>query len=184
MDFNFQRDCKGIISIICGSEISKDTEQKAVEIGRLLAKNGYAISCGGLSGGMEAVCKGAKEENGLTIGIIPYKNKHAANKYVDIAIPVPFSQARNLIVVLSGDVVVAIGGKAGTLSEMAFAWIYQKPLIALIGVGGWSSELAGKRIDDRRNDIIHQAKTPQEVIKIVNSVIGQKSNASPLESEF
>ena len=125
MDFDFQKECKGIISIICGSEINKDTEQKAVEIGRLLAKNNYAIACGGLFGAMEAVCKGAKEEHGLTIGIIPYKNKNAANKYVDIAIPVPFSQARNLIVVLSGDIVVAVGGKAGTLSEMAFAWIYQ-----------------------------------------------------------
>ncbi|MBY8983154.1 MAG: TIGR00725 family protein [Candidatus Lokiarchaeota archaeon] len=164
MKFNFKKDCKGIISIICGSEIDKDTEEKAIEIGRLIAQNNYAISCGGLFGAMEAVCKGAKEEDGLTIGIIPYKEKSPANKYIDIVIPVPFSQARNLIVVLSGDICVAIGGKAGTLSEMCFAWIYGKPIIALSGVDGWSSKMAGQKLDDRRPDLIHNAKTPQEVI--------------------
>ncbi len=164
IDFNFKRDCKGIVSIICGSEIDKRTEEIAIEVGRLLAKNGYAISCGGLFGAMEAVCKGAKQENGLTIGIIPYKEKSAANKYIDIAIPVPFSQARNLIVVLSGDISVAIGGKAGTLSEICFAWIYGKPIIALSGVEGWSSKIAGQKLDDRRSDQIYNAITPQEVI--------------------
>jgi len=177
MNFDFKRDCKGTVSVICGSEIDKDTEEKAIEIGRLLAKNNFAVSCGGLFGGMEAICKGAKQENGLTIGIIPYKTKNAANDYVDIAIPVPFSQARNLIVVLSGDAVVAIGGKAGTLSEICFAWIYQKPVIALSSVPGWSSKMADKKIDDRRDDQIYGAKTPEEVIEILNKIflkIGEK----------
>ncbi|MBY9007369.1 MAG: TIGR00725 family protein [Candidatus Lokiarchaeota archaeon] len=167
MNFNFKNECKGIISIICGSEINQDTEEKAIEIGRLLAKNNYAISCGGLFGAMEAVCKGAKEENGLTIGIIPYKKKSSANQYIDIVIPVPFSQARNLVVVLSGDMCVAIGGKAGTLSELCFAWIYGKPIIALSSVDGWSSKIAGQKLDDRRPDLVHNAKTPQEVIQII-----------------
>jgi hypothetical protein len=170
MNFDFKKDYKGIVSVICGSEIDKNTEEKAITIGRLLAKNKYAISCGGLFGGMEAVCKGAKQENGLTIGIIPYKEKKAANDYVDIAIPVPFSQARNLIVVLSGDAVVAIGGKAGTLSEMFFAWIYQKPIVALASVPGWSSKMANEKIDDRRRDKIYGAKTPEEVIEILNTI--------------
>lgn len=161
---------KGVVSVICGSEIDVDTEEKAIEIGRLLAKNDYTISCGGLFGAMEAVCKGAKQENGLTIGIIPYKDKSAANDYIDIAIPVPFSQGRNLIVVLSGDAVIAIGGKAGTLSEMCFAWIYQKPIIALSSVPGWSSKMANKKIDDRRADQIYGAETPEEVITILNKI--------------
>ena len=130
MGFDFKTDFKGIISVIGASEIDKETEEKTIEIGRLLAKNNYAVSCGGLTGVMEAVCKGAKEENGLTIGIIPYKDKSAANKYVDIAIPVPFSQARNIVVVLSGDACVAIAGKAGTLSEICFSWIYGKPPVS------------------------------------------------------
>ena len=175
MGFNFKDDYKGVVSVICGSEIDKDTKEKTIEIGRLLAKNKYAVACGGLFGAMEAVCKGAKEENGLTIGIIPYKEKSQANKYVDIAIPVPFSQARNIVVVLSGDAVIAISGKAGTLSEMCFAWIYGKPLIALTGVGGWSSELAGKQIDDRRTDCIYEAKTPQEVIEKLEIALNSKN---------
>jgi len=174
MDFNFKRDCKGIISVICGSQIDKDTEKKAIEIGRLLAKNNYAIACGGLSGGMEAVCKGAKQENGLTIGIIPNKNKYTANDYVDIAIPVPFSQGRNLVVVLSGDAVIAISGKAGTLSELCFAWIYKKPIIALSSVPGWSSKMADQKIDNRRADKIYGAKTPEEVISLLNNLLSEK----------
>jgi len=171
MNFNFKKDCNGVISVICGSEIDKETEIKAIEIGRLLAKNNYAVSCGGLSGAMEAVCKGAKEENGLTIGIIPYKEKSAANKYVDIAIPVPFSQARNIVVVLSGDACVAIGGKAGTLSEMCFAWIYGKPIVALSSAEGWSSELANRKIDDRRSDMIYGAETPEEVVDKIKELL-------------
>ncbi len=179
MKFDFKKECKGIISIICGSEIDKDTEEKAIEIGRLLAKNNYVISCGGLFGAMEAVCKGAKEEGGLTIGIIPHKEKSTANKYIDIAIPVPFSQARNIVVVLSGDICVAIGGKAGTLSEMCFAWIYGKPLIALSSVDGWSSKLANQKIDDRRPDLIYSAKNPQEVLNIILE-LSKKNNFKDL----
>ncbi|MFX1273430.1 MAG: TIGR00725 family protein [Promethearchaeota archaeon] len=171
MNFEFKSQFRGIISVIGASEIDKETENKTIEIGRLLAKNNYIVSCGGLTGVMEAVCKGAKEENGLTIGIIPYKDKSAANQYVDIAIPVPFSQARNIVVVLSGDACVAIAGKAGTLSEICFSWIYGKPLIALTDVEGWSSKIAGQKLDDRREDTIHAAKTPREVIEIINKVL-------------
>jgi uncharacterized protein (TIGR00725 family) len=184
--YDFKKQYKGIVSVIGASEIDKATEELTIKIGRLLASNKYIISCGGLSGVMEAVCKGAKEENGLTIGIIPYKNKSVANKYIDIAIPVPFSQARNVVVVLSGDVCVAIGGKAGTLSELALAWIYEKPIIALSSVEGWSSKLAGEKIDDRRPDIINIARTPEEVIKIVNEIMGKNldMNTSQINKEF
>ena len=176
MNFDFKKEFKGIISIIGASEIDKETEEKAFELGRLLAKNKYIVSCGGLTGVMEAVCKGAKEEKGLTIGIIPYREKSAANKYVDIAIPVPFSQARNIVVVLSGEVIVAIGGKAGTLSELCFSWIYGKPIIALSNVEGWSSQLAGKKIDDRRDDMIYPASTPKDVMIKLNDILQDKNN--------
>ena len=177
--FNFKQDYKGVVSIIGGYDSDPDTLKKAEEIGSLLAKNGYAISCGGLAGVMEAVCKGAKKEGGLTIGIIPYKEKNPANPYVDIVIPVPFSQARNIVVVLSGDVVVAISGKAGTLSELCFSWIYGKPIVALSSVEGWSSKLAGEKIDDRREDVIYPAQTPQEVLKHVNEIFNSGTKINP-----
>jgi len=174
MSSEFKKKYKGIISVIGASEIDKDIEEKAFQIGKLIAKNNYAVSCGGLSGVMEAVCRGAKEENGLTIGIIPYKEKSAANKYVDIAIPVPFSQARNIVVVLSGDACIAIAGKAGTLSEISFAWIYGKPIVALTSVEGWSSKIAGEQLDDRRTDKIYGAETPQEVVDKVIELLNSK----------
>ena len=136
-EFNFKDNFKGIISIIGASEIDSKTKKTTIELGRLLAQNQYAIACGGLSGVMESICKGVKEEGGLTIGIIPFTEKSAANRFVDIVIPVPFSQARNIVVILTGDICVAIGGKAGTLSEICFAWIYQKPIIAMSNIEGW-----------------------------------------------
>ncbi|MFO8017699.1 MAG: TIGR00725 family protein [Promethearchaeia archaeon] len=161
---------KGTVAVIGASFIDKKTEKKAIKVGRLLAENGYIVSCGGLGGVMEAVCKGAKQADGTTIGIIPQKNKSAANPYVDIAIPVPFSHARNLVVVLSGDVIVAISGKAGTLSEIAFAWIYNKKIVAFTGIEGWADKMANTQVDDRRSDIVYGAKTPKLVIQKVNEL--------------
>ncbi|GAG83514.1 unnamed protein product, partial [marine sediment metagenome] len=161
----------GIVSVIGASEINKEIERKSIEIGKLIAKNHYAIACGGLSGVMEAVCKGAKEENGLTIGIIPDVNKSMANDFVDLVIPCPFSQARNIVVVLTGDVCLAISGKAGTLSEICFAWIYQKPIVALSSVEGWSSKIANQKLDDRRSDMIYGVESPQEAIKKINELV-------------
>ncbi len=171
MIFDFKKEFKGVISVIGASEIDKDTEKKTFEIGKLLAQNKFIVACGGLSGVMEAVCKGVKEENGLTIGIIPYEAKSGANKYVDIVIPCPFSQARNIVVVLSGDACLAISGKAGTLSEICFAWIYQKPIVALSSVKGWSSKIANQKLDDRRFDMIYGVKTPQEAISKLKELL-------------
>ncbi len=170
MNVDIKSKFKGVISVIGASEIDKKIEELTFEIGRLLAKNRFIIACGGLSGVMEAVCRGAKEENGLTIGIIPHTKKIMANKYVDIVIPCPFSQARNIVVVLSGDACLAISGKAGTLSEICFAWIYQKPIIALSSVKGWSSKIANQKLDNRREDIIYGVETPQDAIDKLNEL--------------
>lgn len=170
MNFDFQNEYKAIISVIGASEINAEIEQKALELGSLLAKNNYIVSCGGLTGVMEAVCKGAKQEGGLTIGITPFEKKGMANQYVDIEIPVPFSQARNIIVVLSGDACVAVSGKAGTLSELCFAWIYNKPIIALTGIEGWSSKVANQRLDNRRKDTIIGFDNPQEIVNKLNEI--------------
>ena len=170
MEFNITDKFKATISVIGASEIDKGIEDTTIEIGRLLAKNNYIVACGGLTGVMEAICKGAKEEGGLTIGIIPQPIKSMANKYVDIVIPCPFSQARNIVVVLTGDICLAISGKAGTLSEISFAWIYNKPIVALSSVQGWSSKIANQKIDDRRKDKIHGVKTPEEAIDKFNEL--------------
>ena len=174
MYLNYKEEIQGVVSVLGASEINKEIESKTIEIGKLIAKNNFAIACGGLSGVMEAVCKGAKKENGFTIGIIPFADKSKANKYIDLVIPVPFSQARNIVVVLTGNVCLAISGKAGTLSEICFAWIYNKPIVAFSSVKGWSSKIANKQLDDRRQDRIYGAETPQEAIDKIKELMNRK----------
>jgi uncharacterized protein (TIGR00725 family) len=162
---------KGIISVIGSNEVDSETAEKARKIGQLIAKNNYILACGGMRGVMEAACKGCKEENGLTIGILPSGRKSDSNPYVDIKIPTALGQARNTIVTLTGDGVIAIAGNAGTLSEICFAWIYNKPIVVLTGVEGWSSKMADKKIDYRRKDKIHKANTPEEAVKKIIELI-------------
>ncbi len=170
MSFNY----RGIISVIGSSEIDLKTAEKARKIGRLIAKNGFALACGGMGGVMEAACKGCKEEDGLTIGILPTKNKFDANPYVDIKIPTALGQARNTIVTLTGDGVIAVGGNAGTLSEICFAWIYDKPICVLTGVEGWSAKMANQKLDHRRKDRIHEANTPEEAVQTIIDLINSR----------
>jgi uncharacterized protein (TIGR00725 family) len=101
------------------------------QLGGLLAGAGYAIICGGLGGVMEAVCRGASEKNGLTIGILPGDNARDANPYVQIVIPSGMGSGRNLLIIRSSDAVIAVNGGYGTLSEIAFALQLEKPLIGL-----------------------------------------------------
>jgi len=114
----------------CDNEISKISEQ----MGGLLAKSGYTIICGGLGGVMEAACKGARANNGTTIGILPGDNPNDANPFVDIAVATGMGVSRNLIIIRSARAVIAISGGFGTLSELAFALQLDKPVI---GLGSW-----------------------------------------------
>lgn len=135
---------KKIISI-CGSDLDDEKLSDyalnvAEQVGRIAAKLGFVLLCGGRGGIMEAACKGAKEEHGITIGILPY-SKEEANKYIDIAIPTTIGNIRNFLVANSGDVVIAIGGRWGTLNEISFSMIYNKPLILIKGTGGCVDEI-------------------------------------------
>lgn len=123
-----------IIGVIGGHTCTKGVEQIAHELGRNLAKVEYKIVCGGLGGVMKAVCKGAKEENGVTMGIIPSYDKKDANEYVDIIIPTGLGYARNVLVAQTADIIVALPGEYGTLSEIAYCLQFKKPVISL---GSW-----------------------------------------------
>ncbi len=117
---------------VIGSSAAKPEEEEykiAYELGKEIAKRGLVVVCGGRSGVMEAVCKGAKEAKGLTVGILPSYEGEEANPYVDIKIRTGMNWNRNPLVVASGDVVIAIGGNWGTLSEIAYALILGKPII-------------------------------------------------------
>ena len=121
-----------IIAVI-GSSRPATTEhvELAEQVGRELAKRGVKVVCGGLSGIMEAVCRGAKAEGGTTIGILPGQSSKDANKYVDIPIVTGMRYSRNVIVVNTGRAVIAIGGAWGTLSEIGHALGDGIPVVGL-----------------------------------------------------
>jgi uncharacterized protein (TIGR00725 family) len=100
------------------------------------------------------------------VGILPGAEIDGGNGYCDVVIPTGMGVARNVLVVRSADVVVLVGGGAGTLSEAAYAWQFGKPVIALGGSGGWADRLAGQSIDDMRQDSVLTANTPREVVEM------------------
>jgi len=119
------------IGVIGGREVGDELLRFAEEVGREIALRKAILICGGLGGVMEAACRGAKLAGGMTVGILPTANIEDANPYVDIAIPTNMGIARNAIIINSSDGVLAIGGKYGTLSEMAFAKQLDVPLVSL-----------------------------------------------------
>ena len=106
----------------------------AEEVGRLLARRGAVVVCGGLGGVMEAACRGARGEGGTTVGILPGPDRGAANPHVSVAVPTGLGEARNALVVRAADALIAVGGAYGTLSEIALALKAGKPVI---GLGTW-----------------------------------------------
>jgi hypothetical protein len=119
------------VSVIGGSGVSEEQRRTARELGRTLAERGHTVVCGGLGGVMEAVCRGATEAGGRTVGIVPGEDYRAANEFVDVAIATGIGHARNALVVMNGEAVVAVDGGGGTLSELGFAAVYDRPVAGL-----------------------------------------------------
>ena len=105
--------------------------EQAREVGGLVAGRGGVVVCGGLSGVMAAAARGATEVGGTAIGILPDEDRRSANGYLSYSVATGAGQARNLAVVCSGDVVIAVGGEYGTLSEMALALKVGRPVVSL-----------------------------------------------------
>lgn len=116
-------------------------ELLAEEVGRRLARAGAALICGGLGGVMEAACRGARAAGGRTIGILPGSERTEANPFVDVAVATGMGQARNVLIVLSADALIAIGGGFGTLSEIALALRHGKPVV---GLRTWEAVRGGR----------------------------------------
>jgi len=149
---------KKVVSVIGGHSCSKEVEQIAQELGKKLVKVVDILVCGGLSGTMKAVCSGFKAGGGLTTGIIPSYDKNDANAFVDIVIPTGLGLARNVLVVKSADVVVALPGEMGTLSEIAYCLQFGIPVISL---NSW--EIKG----------VIKVKTVEEVVAKVKEILSK-----------
>jgi len=150
---------KRVVSVIGGHKCTDEVEQLAQKLGKKLAKVAEILVSGGLSGTMKAVCQGFKAGGGLTIGIIPSYSKKDANEFVDIPIPTGLGLARNVLVVQAGDIVVALPGEYGTLSEIAYCMQFGKPVISL---GSW--DMPG----------VIKVKTVEEAVEKVKEVLARK----------
>ena len=125
------------MAVVGPGKASTGEEGVAEEVGRLLARRGAVVVCGGLGGVMEAACRGAREEGGTAVGILPGPDRGAANPHVTVAIATGLGEARNALVVRAADALIAIGGAYGTLSEIALALKGGK---RVIGLASWEIE--------------------------------------------
>ena len=139
------------IAVIGGSRPGRQAADAAFEVGRLIARAGAVVVCGGLGGVMEAACRGAREEGGLAIGILPGASPADANPWVDVAVATGMGYTRNALVVMNADAVVAVDGEYGTLSEIAYGKIHGKKVV---GLGTW--DVKG----------VAAAATPEEAVRL------------------
>jgi uncharacterized protein (TIGR00725 family) len=143
------------VAVVGGGTCSPAEIAAAEEVGALLARANAVVVCGGLGGVMEAACRGARREGGLTLGILPGNDRAAANPHVAVAVATGLGELRNGLVIRASDVVVAIGGEFGTLSEIGFALKLGK---RVVGLSTWDLP--------RRPDAILRAATPQEAARL------------------
>jgi hypothetical protein len=170
-----------IIGVIGDGRLEPGRDDAKIRISRRLGERlvdaGYRVACGGRAGVMEQVCRGAHDSDayrdGDTIGILPGGDADGANRFVDVVLPTSLGHARNSVVAQC-DAMVAIGGGAGTLSEMCFAWIHNR-LIVGVDVDGWSGRLAGERVDGRArfphidDDRVWAAASAADVLSILET---------------
>jgi uncharacterized protein (TIGR00725 family) len=144
------------VAVVGGYEVGPDTLAAAEDVGRLLAINGAVLVTGGRRGVAEAASRGASEAGGLTVGILPGRDRAEANPWVQVAVPTGLGDTRNALVVMGADAVIALAGQYGTLSEMAFALVAGTPVIAL---GSWEVAL-----DGRFDESIERAADPADAV--------------------
>lgn len=130
------------VAVVGAGVADADLETVAEEVGRGLAEGRAVVLCGGLSGVMEAVCRGCRAAGGTSVGILPGDDRRAANDFVDVALATGMGEMRNALIVRAADVVIALGGEYGTLSEVAFALKTGRPVV---GFDTWELANHGSR---------------------------------------
>ncbi len=146
------------VAVVGSGEASGELYEKARGVGRLVAERGGTVVCGGRSGVMEAAARGATEVGGTAIGILPDEDRTRANEYLSFSVATGTGHARNLAVVCSGDVVVAVGGEYGTLSEIGLALKGGRPVVALMS---WDL-----------GEHVAVASSPQEAVEAAFGLLG------------
>jgi len=144
------------VSVVGPGDASPKQVADAETVGRLLAGADAIVVCGGRGGVMEAACRGALEEGGITVGLLPDADRRQANPFLTVSIPTGMGELRNGLVARAGDAVIAIGGEFGTLSEIAFALKLGRPVV---GLGTWELARGGAEVQ-----AFEVADGPQEAV--------------------
>jgi uncharacterized protein (TIGR00725 family) len=147
------------VAVIGSSEADAEQARVAEEVGAELGRRGAVVVTGGLGGVMAAASKGARAAGATTVGLLPGRQRAAANPDVEIALATGLGEARNALVVHAVDAVIAVGGAFGTLSEIAFALNAGTPVAA---IGSWELSLAGRAVD-----AVRQAESAPEAVEAV-----------------
>jgi uncharacterized protein (TIGR00725 family) len=147
------------VSVIGASKASAELVARAEELGELLAERGLVVVCGGREGVMEAVARGVKKGGGVSIGILPEDDRRRAAPDLTFTVCSAIGHARNLSVVASGDVVIALGGAWGTLSEIGLARSLGRPVVLL---DTWRIE----QPEGGELDGVRRAATPAEAVEL------------------
>ena len=143
----------------------REHEERAEEVGRLLAERGCVVVCGGGGEVMEAAARGARSGGGISVGVLPGERVADANEWIDVAVATGIGHARNLAVVASGEVVIAVGGRWGTLAEIAFARTLGKPVVIL--EPGW--DVAGEGVE--------RAATASEAVELALRAVSARAGS-------
>jgi uncharacterized protein (TIGR00725 family) len=138
----------------------------------MLAQLGITVITGGGGGAMEAACRGAANAGGTTVGILPSSETNDANPWCSVVIPTGLGHARNVVNVLSGDFVVALGSSAGTFSEVCFAWIHGRPILTVKGFDRWL-ERTGSELDSRKTSTITKCTDLESLRRAVIDICGE-----------
>ena len=166
-----------LVAVVGNGEATALAEEQAELVGRGIIERGWRLVTGGLGGVMLAASRGARGapsyREGDVVGVLPGPDAQAANPYVDIAVPTNLGYARNVLVVSMADLVMAVGGGAGTLSELAMAWQLGKPIVAL-DVPGWSQRLGGQAIDDRERGVVIAASDAEAAVSHAAACLEQR----------
>jgi len=146
-------------------------EKVAYDVGVAIAKSNSVLITGGLGGVMTAASRGAKNANGLTVGIIPQADASEANEFCDIVIPTGMGLTRDFLNALTADGVIIVGGGSGTLSETCAAYMNKKPMVAIRNLNGPVAQYIDGYLDHRENVKIVGVDSAQEAVKKILELI-------------
>lgn len=157
------------------TRLNSKTFEYAYELGKLLGSKGYTIVTGGKSGVMESSFKGAKSVKALTVGVVTGDKRKTANQYTDVEVVSGMNTTgEEALLVTMCDAVIALGGGAGTLQEIAIAYRKQIPVIIIKGLGGWSEKLASfEFLDERMRQAFIFVDEPKQAAEIVSNIVSK-----------